>query len=194
MRAWCDRGIWRVVRGSGLTGVATSSLRTGGGDRIASTRGFRAGRSADGAGSEADGSTGCRFGVKSASAAWRALAVRSRSSPRGWCCCRWLGKSCPDCVATPEIEVEFVNFGKLLPQMMDCPFHVKSDGAANSGKRGRCGLRPACPPAAPFLSSLLLRSHGSFNRLTTLPCTSTVRKVSSSRPTISPPSAEKAKS
>jgi hypothetical protein len=34
MRAWCDRGISRVVRGSGLTGGATSSLRTGAGDEI----------------------------------------------------------------------------------------------------------------------------------------------------------------
>jgi hypothetical protein len=82
MRAWCDRGIWRVVRGSGSTGAATSSLRTGAGDRIESTRGFRAGCSAEGAGSEGDGSTGCRFGVKSASAARRALVIRSRSSPR----------------------------------------------------------------------------------------------------------------
>ena len=38
MCAWCDRGIWRVVRGP--TGAATSSLRTGAGDRIESTRGF----------------------------------------------------------------------------------------------------------------------------------------------------------
>jgi hypothetical protein len=92
----------------------------GAGDRIASTRGFRAGRSAEGAGSESDGSTGCRFGVKSASAAWRALVIRSRSSPRGWCCCsRWLSKGRPDCLATRNIEGEFVNFGKLLPQMLD---------------------------------------------------------------------------
>jgi hypothetical protein len=49
-------------------------LRTGAGDRIGSTRGFRAGRSAESTASEADGSTGCRFSVKSASAAWRALA------------------------------------------------------------------------------------------------------------------------
>ena len=53
MRAWCDRGTWRVVRGSGSIGAATSSLRTGGGDRIGRTRGFRAGRSAEGSGSEA---------------------------------------------------------------------------------------------------------------------------------------------
>ena len=61
MRAWCDRGIWRVVRGSGLTGGGTSSLRTGGGDRIARTRGFRADPSADGAGSEVDGFDGLPF-------------------------------------------------------------------------------------------------------------------------------------
>jgi hypothetical protein len=71
MRACCDRGISRAVRGSGLTGAAISLLRTGAGDSIGSTRGFRLDRSAEGAGSETDGSTGCRFGVKSASAAWR---------------------------------------------------------------------------------------------------------------------------
>jgi hypothetical protein len=74
MRAWCDRGTWRVVRGSGWIGASSSSLRTGVGDEIVSTRGFRAGRSAEGAGSETDGSTGCRFGVKSASAAWGELS------------------------------------------------------------------------------------------------------------------------
>jgi hypothetical protein len=58
MRAWCDRGIWRVARGSGLTGAATSSSWTGAGDSVDSTRGFRAGRSAEGAGSETDGSAG----------------------------------------------------------------------------------------------------------------------------------------
>ena len=36
-----------MVRGSGLIGAAISSSRTGGGDRIESTRGFRAGRSAE---------------------------------------------------------------------------------------------------------------------------------------------------
>ena len=68
-----DAGVVRprdLVRGAGSTGGATSSLRTGAGDRIASTGGFRAGCSADGAGSETDGSLGCGFGVKSASAAW----------------------------------------------------------------------------------------------------------------------------
>jgi hypothetical protein len=70
-----------VVRGSGLTGAATSSLRTGAGDGIASTRGFRAGCSSEGVESEADGTAGSGFGVKSASPR-RALAVRSRSSPR----------------------------------------------------------------------------------------------------------------
>ena len=105
MRACCDRGISRVVRGSGLTGAATSELRTRAGDELASTRGFRADRSPEGAPSEIDGSTGCCFGVKSASAAWRALVIRSRSSPRGWCCCsRWLSKGRPDCLATQELR------------------------------------------------------------------------------------------
>ena len=43
---------------------------------IGSTRGFRADRSAEGTESETDGSTGCRFGLKSASASWRALERR----------------------------------------------------------------------------------------------------------------------
>jgi hypothetical protein len=126
MRAWCDRGIWRVVRGSGLTGAATSSFRTGAGDKVARTRGFRAGRSAEGTGSETDGSTGCRFGVKSAAAARRALVIRSRSSPRaGWCCSRWLSKSCPDCLAARDIELEFVSFDKSLPQTLGLPYQCK---------------------------------------------------------------------
>jgi len=114
-----------VVRGSGLTGVAPSSLRTDAGDRIESTRGFRTGCSTEGTGcstegtgSETDGSSG--FGVNSASAAWRALVIRSRSSPRGRCgWCRWLSKGRPDCLATPDIEGELVKFGKSLPQMLD---------------------------------------------------------------------------
>jgi hypothetical protein len=115
-RVFGPRDAWRVVRGSGSTGGAASSWRTGGGDRIGSTRGLRAGWSAEGAESEADGSTG--FGAKSASAAWRALAVRSGSSPRRWgCCCRWLSKGRPDFLATRDVEVEFVNFGKSLPHL-----------------------------------------------------------------------------
>jgi hypothetical protein len=142
-----------VVRGSGLTGAATSSLRAGGGDRIGSTRGFRAGRSADGTGSETDGSTGCGFGVKSASAAWRALVIRSRSSLRGWCCCcRWLSKGCPDCLVARDIEVEFVNFGRSLPQMLDATSTSKSTKAhkIDSGKftlfrsGTRWGVQPFC--------------------------------------------------
>src|SRR5258708_11711701 len=94
MRAWCDRGIWRVVRGSGLTGAATSLLRTGAGDRIASTRGFRAGRSAEGTEPETDGSAGLR--VKRASAALRALAIRLRLlPPAGWGCFPWVREKWP---------------------------------------------------------------------------------------------------
>lgn len=77
MRAYCDRGISRVGWGSGLTGAATSLFRTGAGDKIGSTRGFRADCSAEGADSGTGGATRRRFGVKSASAALRALAIRS---------------------------------------------------------------------------------------------------------------------
>jgi hypothetical protein len=68
-----------MAKPAAIPGGATSLLGTGAGDRIASTRGLRAGRSAEGTGSEADGSAGCGFGVNSASAAWRALVIRSRS-------------------------------------------------------------------------------------------------------------------
>jgi len=62
-----------------------------------------------------------------ASAAWRALVVRSRSSPRRWCCCsRWLSKGRPDWLVARDIEVEFVNFGRSLPQMLDATSTSKS--------------------------------------------------------------------
>jgi hypothetical protein len=65
--------------------AAALTGRHSAGDEIGSTRGFRADRSAEGTESETDGSTGCRFGLKSASASWRALerrralALRARS-------------------------------------------------------------------------------------------------------------------
>jgi len=65
--------------------AAALTGRHSAGDEIGSTRGFRADRSAEGTDSETDGSTGCRFGLKSASASWRALerrralALRARS-------------------------------------------------------------------------------------------------------------------
>jgi len=52
--------------------AAALTGRHSAGDEIGSTRGFRADRSAEGTESETDGSTGCRFGLKSASASWRA--------------------------------------------------------------------------------------------------------------------------
>ena len=118
-------GAWSGARGRPVLDLRL--LRTGAGDETGSTRGFRAGRSADGAGSETDGSTG--VGVKSASAAWRALVFRSRSSPRGWCCCWWLSKGCPDCLAIRDIEGEFANFGRSLPQMLDATSISKSTKA-----------------------------------------------------------------
>ncbi len=53
------------------------------------------------------------FDLNSASAAWRALLIRSRSSPRGWGCCRWLSKICSKSELLRDIEMEFVNFCKL---------------------------------------------------------------------------------
>jgi hypothetical protein len=103
-----------LARGLGL-GVdrCRNFLRTGAGDKIVSTRGFRGDRSAEGTEPETDGSAG--FCVKSASAARRALVILSRSSPRRWCCCwRWSSKGRPDCLTTRAIEAELVNFGKSL--------------------------------------------------------------------------------
>jgi hypothetical protein len=56
--------------------AAALTGRHSAGDEIGSTRGFRVDRSAEGTESETDGSTGCRFGLKSASASWRALERR----------------------------------------------------------------------------------------------------------------------
>jgi len=93
---------------------------------------------AKGTGSKTDGSTGRRFGVKSASAAWRELVIRSRSSPRVWCCCcRWLSKGCPDCLGAPDIEVEFVNFGKVLTDLLGWPVTRQKSGKVSSGKSAR---------------------------------------------------------
>ncbi len=86
MRARCAGGIEGVDTGSGLAGALISSTRVGGGDVTRRMRGLRADWSAVVSGT-AGVLTG-RFPVKSASAAWRALVVRSRSSPRGyvWTC------------------------------------------------------------------------------------------------------------
>jgi len=70
-----DTGISGLTCSSGFTGVATpstSSRGAGGRREVASTRGFRADCSAEGSGFETDGPVTCRFGAKSASAAWRA--------------------------------------------------------------------------------------------------------------------------
>jgi hypothetical protein len=72
MRANCDFGITSRIRCSESTGALLSSLPAGAGDNAFSTRGLRAAWSADGKASESDCLMSCRFGVKSASAAWRA--------------------------------------------------------------------------------------------------------------------------
>lgn len=96
MRTNCDRAISRVVCGSGLIGGLSSSSRgPGGAAEIASTRGLRA----DWPVGEESGTNGPLtggFDVNSASAAWRALVIRSRSSPRGCGCCCRLSKICSE--------------------------------------------------------------------------------------------------
>jgi hypothetical protein len=57
-----------------------------------------------------------------------ALAIRSRSSPRGCCCCsRWLSKGCPDCLAARDIEasVEMRALAKLCPALCIRNLHRK---------------------------------------------------------------------
>jgi len=76
----CDRAISRVVCGSGTIGVSGSSPRTGAAGEIVSTRGLRADGSAGGE-SGTDGPLTGGFDLNSASAAWRALVIRARSSP-----------------------------------------------------------------------------------------------------------------
>jgi hypothetical protein len=118
MRAYCDRGISRVGRGSGLPGAATSLFRTGAGDKIGSTRGFRADCSAEGADSETDGATRRRFGVKSASAAARARDPLTIITAKVVLLLPAIEQESPDCLPARDIEVEFVNFGKSLPHLL----------------------------------------------------------------------------
>jgi hypothetical protein len=111
-----------VVDNQGISGLACCSRRTGGSafstlrgagacGEVANMRAFR--ESAAGDESKTDCSVTGRFGAKSASAAWRALVIRSRSSPRECGRCRRSGKSCSGGSLLINIEREFVNFGKL---------------------------------------------------------------------------------
>ena len=96
MRANCDCAIARVACGSGMTGVSVFLRQTEAAGAIASTRGLRADWPAGGA-SGSDGPLAGGLDVNSASAACRALLIRSRSSLRGcgWCC-RVLSKICSE--------------------------------------------------------------------------------------------------
>jgi hypothetical protein len=85
MRANCDRGIWLVAGGSGLTGAWTTSRRAGlAGKIIPRTRGLRADWWSPGVeDSGANGAPTGGFDLNSASASWCALVIRSRLSPPG---------------------------------------------------------------------------------------------------------------
>ncbi len=111
MRVNCDRGISHVAGGSGAW---TTSRRTGtAGEIIPSTRGLRADWSA-GAEAGTDGPLTGGFDPNSASAAWRALVICSRSSPRGCICCCRLNKISSQPVYPSLISKSgFVSFGKL---------------------------------------------------------------------------------
>ena len=93
MRATCEGGI-STGGGAGATGLSGSSCRVDAG-LIASTRGLRADGSVGGVCWVAGVLTG-GFDVNRASAAWRALVIRSRSSPRGCGCCCRLSKICSE--------------------------------------------------------------------------------------------------
>src|SRR5579884_1205123 len=79
IRAKWDAGILGGIGGSGLPGVSALACRTGAGGEAVKTRGFRSAGSAEERGSETESWVSCRFGLNSASAASRALVIRSRS-------------------------------------------------------------------------------------------------------------------
>ena len=111
MRATCEGGI-STVGGAGTAGLSGSSCRVGA-ELIGSTRGLRADGSADAVCWVAGVLTG-GFDVNRASAAWRALLIRSRSSPRGCGCCCRLSKICSEwLISFAIIEETFREFGKL---------------------------------------------------------------------------------
>ena len=85
MHANCDLGISTVNCRVELAGSSCPSGLTGAID--GSVRGLRTDWSAGSRDSETNWSVICRFGVKSASAVWRGLAVRAQSSLRDWCSC-----------------------------------------------------------------------------------------------------------
>jgi len=110
-----EHGMSRVVC-AGTAGVSGSACRIGaGGEIIASTRGLRPGWLSAAGVSETDDVPTGGFDVNSASAAWRALAIRSRSSPRGGrCCCRLSKISSQGSDPTSISKSDLVAFGKDL--------------------------------------------------------------------------------
>lgn len=87
------RGILGPCCTSGVTGAVTASSLLAGSVIIWSTRGFR---TVDGVLSVTAGLATGRFELNSASAVWRALAIRSRSPPRSCGCCWRLIKACSE--------------------------------------------------------------------------------------------------
>jgi hypothetical protein len=108
MRANCDRRIWRGVCGSRLTEVSSCSWRIGD-ETMRRTRGLRTDWSA---GAKSNGSLTGGFVVNSASAAWRALVIRSRS-PRGCGCCCRVSKICSERLIHSRLSKGRGKFGKL---------------------------------------------------------------------------------
>jgi hypothetical protein len=115
MRANFDAGISGVACSSGPAGISASSSwrTTGRGAEVASTRGLRVAGSADDGESETDGSLPGCFGAKSASAACRALVIRSRSSPRGCGRSHRSGKNCSAGLVARDIENESRRFSQV---------------------------------------------------------------------------------
>jgi hypothetical protein len=138
MRACCDRGISRVVRCSGLTGGATSLLRTGGGAQDRQHARFPRGLLGRRRGVRDRWLGGLPFRREERLSRLARIAIRSRLSPRAWwCCSRWLSKSCPDCLAARESKVEFVSFCNLLPKMLG------ARSTSEVAKRSKIGSRHA---------------------------------------------------
>jgi hypothetical protein len=132
-----------VPVGSTAAGVAGFGTA---GEIIRSTRGLRAAWAA-GAVSVADGALTGGFAVNRDSAAWRALAVCSRSSPggRGGCC--RLSKSCSEgLISFGIIEGRFGKLGKpdlgsrgairKLASLPTMPCRARSPITCSSGKCG----------------------------------------------------------
>ena len=115
-------------------------MRTGGGDRIASTRGFRTGqrhrvqdRWLDGSPFRREERLGCPA---------RARDLLTIVTARVVLFFPMIEQGSPRMFGYRDIEVKFVSFGKSLMHTLSCPFQVKRREAGDSGT-GFTRLQPA---------------------------------------------------